>query len=333
MRVGLVGSGVMGRIHAAAWKNTPAQLVGVVSADVESAQALAASSGAGVFDSLAAMLHHVDVVDICTPTYLHHEMVLEVAAAGKHVICEKPLGRSREQAQEMVAACEAAGVKLLVAQVVRFFPEYARAKSIVDSGDIGRVGVMRLTRCSFKPSYDNPASWFHDEEKSGGMILDLMIHDFDYARWVSGEVETVYARHVADRFPDAPGDYALVMLRHANGAITHVEGGWIYPVPMFRTALEIAGEHGLIEHPAGSSTPISVHLHEAATSDAKIAIPRNPLAEDAYTTQIKHFYQVLTDDSVTPRVTAADGAAAVDIALAAIESARTGRAIRLRGVG
>lgn len=331
MKIGLVGSGFMGKIHAAAWGATPAQLVGLVSSDPASAQQIAAQTGARIYESLDSLINDVDVVDICTPTDLHHGMVLQAAAAGKHIVCEKPLARTNDQTHEMISACERAGVRLLVAQVVRFFPEYARAKAVVDSGEIGRVGVIRLTRCSFKPARNDPSSWFHDHARSGGMMFDLMIHDFDYARWVGGDVTTVYAKHVIDRFPDAPGDYALAILTHASGAMSHVEGGWAYPVPMFRTALEIAGERGLIEHPAASSVALGVHLHETPASDASIAVPRNPVLEDPYTTQIKHFYDVLTGTVDTPRVTAHDGAAAVEIALAAIESAQTGRPVHLKG--
>lgn len=322
----------MGRVHAAAWAQTPATLVGVLSSDREGAASLAAEYGAAVYDSLGALLSDVDVVDICAPTHLHKEFALAAAAAGKHIVCEKPLARTSADAQTMIAACEQAGVMLLVAHVVRFFPEYASAKAIVDRGEIGRVGVTRLTRCSFKPARSDPSSWFHDTTKSGGMMFDLMIHDFDFARWVSGDVATVYAKHVIDRFPDAPGDYALAILKHTNGAMSHVEGGWAYPVPMFRTALEIAGERGLIEHPAASSMAVNIYQHEAASAEVTIAVPRNPVLEDPYTTQIKHFYDVLTGANTEPRVTAQDGAAAVEIALAAIESAQSGRPVQLKAV-
>lgn len=331
MKIGIVGAGHMGQTHAAAWSATPAEIAGITSGSKSSAEKLAAQYNASVYDSLEAMLKDVEVVDICTPTHLHHAQVLLAAAAGKHIICEKPLARHVYQTQEMIAACERANVFLLVAQVLRFFPEYARAKAIVDRGDIGQVGVMRLTRCSFKPARSKPDAWFHNFEQSGGMMLDLMIHDFDYARWVAGEVESVYAKNVAAQFPAAPGDYALVILKHTSGALTHVEGGWAYPVPLFRTALEIAGSAGLIEHPADSSVPIGIHLHQANITDADIAIPASPLAEDPYTTQIGHFYDVLIGEA-EPRVTAEDGAAAVRIALAAIESARTGRRVMVREV-
>lgn len=330
MKIGIVGMGFMGRTHAAAWAQTPAQVVGMLSVDQNTLQQAAEQYQARIYTDYTALLNDVDVIDICTPTHLHHALVLQAAAAGKHIVCEKPLARTLPQAHAMVAACAGAGVHLLVGHVVRFFPEYAGAKAIIERGEIGQVAVIRLMRCSFKPARHNPQSWFHDHEKSGGMMLDLMIHDFDYARWVGGEVESVYARHVAARYPDAPGDYALVTLHHTSGALAHIEGGWAYPFPMFRTALEIAGSQGLIEHPTGSSVPVGVYLHQAETGDVDIAVPTSPLAEDPYTTQIKHFYDILSGKAVTPRVTPEDAASALQIALAAIESARTGRRIFLK---
>lgn len=321
----------MGMTHAEAWGQTPARIVGVHSFSEDNNAKIAEKYGAKIFDSLEALLAAVDVVDICTPTHLHYEMVLLAAAYNKHIVCEKPLARTLRQAQEMIQACETAGVKLLVAHVVRFFPEYALAKSIVDRGEIGQVAVVRLTRASFKPGTSD--SWFHNHEWSGGMMLDLMIHDFDYARWVAGDVESVFAKRVINHDPDAVGDYALAILQHKNGALSNIEGGWVYPKPIFRTALEIAGSEGLIEHPAESSIPLAIHLKEAAQSgNPDIAVPRSPVSESPYLTEIRHFYDVLVNESIKPRVTARDGLAALNIALAAIESARTGRRVRLEEI-
>lgn len=330
-RVGLVGAGFMGSFHAAGWTNTPARLVGVYSEPDERLDALVAQYGLRAYDSLDALFDAVDVIDICTPTFLHHEMVLKAAAAGKHIVCEKPLARTVAQAEEMIAACRAAGVRLMVAHVVRFFPQYAAAKAIVERGEIGRVGVVRLTRASFCPRRPE-VNWFLDAEKSGGMMLDLMLHDFDYARWIAGEVESVFAKNVINRYADVPGDYALAILRHTSGALSHIEGGWIYPPPMFRTSLEIAGEAGLIELPAEGSAPLGIYLHQSPGVDsAKAGVPLSPLAEDPYTTEIKHFYEAIAHDAPL-RVTAEDGLAALRIAFAAIESAQTGQRVTLQGV-
>src|SRR5262249_52892140 len=123
LTVGIVGAGFMGATHPQAWAATPARPAGVVARTAPEAARPAAQYAARVFPSLAALLAEVDVVDICTPTHLHHAMALAAARAGRHVICEKPLARTVEQGREMLAACRAAGVQLLVAHVVRFFHE------------------------------------------------------------------------------------------------------------------------------------------------------------------------------------------------------------------
>jgi predicted dehydrogenase len=328
MRVGIVGTGFMGVTHAAGWAETGAEIVGFTSESPAESEQLARAYGAEVFLELPALIDAVDVVDVCTPTHLHYPIVLQAAAARKDIICEKPLARHVPEAQEMVRVCREAGVRLLVAHVVRFFPEYALARAQVASGAIGRPGVLRLTRGSYRPKKP-VGNWFLDEAKSGGILMDLMIHDFDYARWVAGEVESVFARKVTTTHPDAPVDYGLAILRHRSGALTHVAGAWAYPPPTFRTGLEIAGERGLIQFDSDVTAPITNLLRRDAGSDAPdVALPASPTSESPYTTQIKEFYAALQNDRLA-RVTAEDGLAAVQIAVAAMESAASGRAVRL----
>src|SRR6185436_3705327 len=276
-------------------------------------------------------LADVDVLDICSPTHLHREMALKAAAAGKHIVCEKPLARTTQEAQEIVTACRKAGVQLLVAHVVRFFPEYALAHSAVVEGQIGRPGVIRLHRGSYRPK--KPAgNWFLDEVKSGGILMDLMIHDYDYARWIAGEVESVSARRVTELHLEAPVDYGLVILSHRSGALSHIAGAWAYPPPTFRTHLEIAGDRGLIEFDSDGTAPIQNLILKSGGSDAPdVAVPSSPVSESPYTTQIKEFYRALADGQAA-RVSATDGLVAVQIAEAALQSARTGQPVRLESL-
>ena len=328
MRVGIVGAGFMGTTHAAGWAETDAEIVGFAAETATEAEPLALAYGARVFPELQALIDAVDVVDVCTPTHLHHPIVLQAAAAGKHVICEKPVARHVAEAQEMVRACREAGVQLLVAHVVRFFPEYALAQAQVAGGAIGRPGVLRLMRGSYRPKKP-VGNWFLDEAKSGGILMDLMIHDFDYARWIAGEVESVFARRVTATHPDAPVDYGLAILRHRSGALTHVAGAWAYPPPTFRTGLEIAGDRGLIQFDSDMTAPITNLLRRDGGADAPdVALPPSPTSESPYTTQIKEFYNALQGDGPS-RVTAEDGLAAVQIAIAAMESVTSGKAVRL----
>ena len=327
MKVGIVGVGFMGTTHAAGWADTPATITGFTAATQQETGTLAKRYNAKVYPSLNEMLPDVDVVDICSPTHLHHEMALKAAAAGKHIVCEKPLARTTEQAQEIVAACRKVGVQLLVAHVVRFFPEYALAHSAVAEGQIGKPGVIRLHRGSYRPK--KPAgNWFLDEAKSGGILMDLMIHDYDYARWVAGEVETVSARRVTELHPDAPVDYGLVILGHRSGALSHISGAWAYPPPTFRTHLEIAGDRGLIEFDSDSTAPIQNFIIKSGGDAPDVGLPSSPVSESPYTTQIKEFYAALTEGRPT-RVSATDGLVAVQIAEAALQSARTNQPVQL----
>jgi predicted dehydrogenase len=318
----------MGTTHAAGWTQTPAEIVGFTAETQQEAGTISRQYNTKVYSSLEEMLPDVEVVDLCSPTHLHYEMALKAAAAGKHIICEKPLARTTRQAREIVMACQKAGVQLLVGHVVRFFPEYALAHSAVAEGQIGKPGVIRLHRGSYRPKKP-VGNWFLDEVKSGGILMDLMIHDYDYARWVAGEVETVSARRVTERHLDAPVDYGLVILGHRSGALSHIAGAWAYPPPTFRTHLEIAGDRGLIEFDSDDSSPIQNFMLKTAGMDTPdVGLPSSPVSESPYTTQIKEFYGTLADGK-TARVSATDGLAAVQIAEAAIQSAHSGRPVKL----
>ena len=329
MKIGILGAGFMGSTHAAGWAATDAEIVGFVAKPGEAAaQQLAEQYNVQVYNDLETFLPHVDVVDICTPTHLHYAMALKAAEAGKHIFCEKPLTRTLEESQALIDACKKAGVKLSVGHVVRFFPEFKQAKALVDSGQIGQLAVVRLARETFCPkkAEDN---WFVDFEKSGGVILDLMVHDFDYARWLAGDVETVYAKNILSANSVAQIDHALVILTHKNGTISHIEGSWAFPPPMFRTRFEISGSGGMIDHDSQATTPIKLFMQkqpDGKTPD--IPTPTSPISEDPWTTQIKAFYLALIDDSPLP-VPAEEGLAALQIGLAAIESARTNKAVNV----
>src|SRR3954454_8607107 len=190
-RVGIVGTGGMGSYHVAQWHRLPVESVSYFDLVRERAEAQAKRFGGTVYDSLDELLQHVDVVDVCTQTPEHAGVVIAAAAAGKHVITEKPMARSIADAEAMIAACKKAGVRLFVAHVVRFFPEFARAKAVLDSGELGTPGVIRTVRGGDFPGWN---SWYGDFAQSGGVIMDLAIHDLDYVRWCFGDITRVFAR-------------------------------------------------------------------------------------------------------------------------------------------
>jgi predicted dehydrogenase len=327
MRVGVVGAGFIAEAHARAWTAegvTPT----VFDRDAGRAASLAERFGLRVVTSFDELIDNVDLVDICTPTHQHAEIAIRAAAAHRHVICEKPLARTVEDAEAIVAACTSAGVRLFVAHVVRYFPEYEAARRIVADGGIGDPAVLRLKRASFRPR--RPAGhWLFDHALSGGLILDLMIHDFDYARWVAGDVVAVQCRSVAAEREEVGVDHAYAILTHKSGAITHVTGSWAYSPPTFRTSLEIAGSGGLVEHDSAIASPIVTYLlPRGGDSGGTVGLPSSPLAEDPFRLELRDFRAAIADGR-DARVTPRDGIEALRIALAADESARTGGVVRL----
>jgi UDP-N-acetylglucosamine 3-dehydrogenase len=327
--VGMIGAGLTGQMHAERWAQLPVELAGFYTRTPERARAAAERYSGRAFSSLEALLAAVDVVDICTPTPTHKDLVLAAAAAGKDIICEKPMARHLHEAEEMIAACEAAGVRLFIAHVVRFFPEYARAKQILDDGRLGRPGVIRAVRGGNYPAPDTQ-NWFADFEQSGGVILDMLIHDIDYVRWCFGNVATVFARGLT--FSDVDdADHVLLTMRFENGAIGHLEGSWAYPPGSFRTRLEIAGDGGLLEFDSLNTLPVSVTLmQEGDASAAGVPVPESPMdaTDDPYYREIAHFLSCLESGDellVSPQ----DGMEALRIALAAIESLHTGQPVHI----
>jgi predicted dehydrogenase len=152
MRVGIVGAGSMGYTHSAGWKHVEssgkgALLAGILSRTRSSAAALAEQFACAVYDRYEDLLADVDIVDICVPTNLHYEMVVQAARAGKHIMCEKPIALSVEAGRVMIDICREAGVRLFIAQVGWFVPEYRSAPDVVAAGQIGQPCVIRLNVC------------------------------------------------------------------------------------------------------------------------------------------------------------------------------------------
>lgn len=320
LRIGVVGAGNMATTHAEAWEAAGEKLVAIHAPDSLGLPRLASVYGAEPTATLCDLLSQVDVVDVCTPTDTHLGTILAAAEAGRHIVCEKPLARTVGEATRAVEACSRAGVRLLVGHVVRFFPDYSTAKATVERGEIGEVGVLRLDRCTYAPGGDN--TWFADRARSGGVILDLMIHDVDYAMWVAGPVVRVFGRRLARWADDA-----FAILRHASGAISHLHASWAYPTGVFRTRAEISGSQGLIEF--SSDRPRGL-VHLAPSAGEAPPVPRPPTAglESPYHTQIRHFSQVLRGQG-EPRVDAMEALAAVAVCEAVAESASTGRPVSL----
>jgi predicted dehydrogenase len=325
MRIGIAGTGTMGEVHAKAWRTVGAELAGFTSLRQAQTRDLAQRFGVKAYAEYAELVDDVDVVDICTPTSLHKPMVVEAAAAGKHVVCEKPIALTIEDAQAMIDACAVAGVRFFVGMVVRFFPQYRVAQELVTDGKIGQLGVLRLKRVAYVPM--KPAdNWYVDETQSGGMVLDLMIHDFDYSRWLAGEVDRVFARR--GRVVSSPAEYLQAIIRFRSGALALIEGGWANPPGVFRTALDLSGSDGLIEWSSDQALPVQTYFPTTESSAKSVGLPVAELSDDPYTAEIRHAYQAIRTSSPFA-VTGEDALEALRIALAARASSLTGRPVSL----
>ncbi|MBP1962762.1 Gfo/Idh/MocA family protein [Paenibacillus aceris] len=325
MKVAVVGCGGMGQWHAQSYAKMPGvELVGVCDQVMEYAEDTAVKVGAPAFGAFEEMLAAVafDVVSVAVPTFVHKEVVLQAARAGKHVICEKPVALHLEDAQEMISCCEENEVRLFIGHVVRFFPEYAQMKQQIDDGHIGKVGVANARRVGGHPGEARP--WFMDADKSGGVIVDLMVHDIDFMRWTLGEVKSVYGMNKCE----GSLDYALVTLVFEGGAVANLEAFWGYP-GSFRYAAEFAGSEGLVRTDSMSAKSLQIRKTIPMESGGKVVeIPQSPNFYDPYYIELEHFLTCIREGS-DPIVTVHDACKALEIAKAALESIRTGKVVLL----
>jgi UDP-N-acetylglucosamine 3-dehydrogenase len=326
-RIGIIGAGTMGGMHADCYSEIPnAEVVAVADSRLQAAEGVAGKYSARAFANGDEVINmeDADIVDICLPTPFHKENVLKAAAAGKHVFCEKPIARNMEDGREMVSACKEAGVKFMVGHVLRYFHEFAAAKRLIESGAIGKPGVIRATRAAGHPQ--GWSNWYANMGMAGGVVLDMVIHDFDFLRWCFGEVERVYAKGLA--YAGIPGvDYALVTIRFKSGTIAHVEGSWAHP-PGFFVKLEVAGDGGLFEFDSRTASPLKVAMKVAGGAGGGVEVPQNPVNESPYTMELRHFVQCVEEDR-EPEVTGEDALRALEIALGALESIKTGMPVQL----
>lgn len=330
MKIAVIGPGKLGRRHLERWTQLEAvEIVGIVTRHPDKQRTLADQYHTKAYGSIAEVLSStdVDVFDICTPTNTHLEYVKEIAKAKKHIICEKPLALSSEDSEECVSVCEENGIQLLVGHTLRFFPEYINAREQILKGAIGRPGVIRMKRGVPHPPESNP--WYADEKKSGGIFLDLGIHEFDWLLWTFGDVQRVMAQHV--KYSDENKnnlEYGLVTLRMVDGTIVYVELSWAET--KFHTSFELTGSKGMITYDHGESNALTLHTRsQESEKTSGVQIPKSNFKKDPYYRQLEHFLNCLRDVE-EPIVTAIEAKKAVDVAQAVMSSAKSGQPVTLQ---
>ncbi|WP_136607986.1 Gfo/Idh/MocA family protein [Paenibacillus dokdonensis] len=330
MNIAIIGCGTMGLTYAHNLGNMPGvQVSGVADLIQERADQAAAVSGAASYTNWEEMLEkeRPETVAVCLPTYLHKTFVLSLAQRGLHVICEKPAALTVEDAKEMEEACSQHGVRLFIGHVVRFFPNYRNALEQVRSGTIGEAKMAHFKRCGSYPQ--GVDFWYHDRAKSGGIIMDLIIHDIDFACWMFGDVESVYASVTS---PDLNGmEYAQVTMKFSSGAIANLTGFWGYAGP-FTTQFEISGDGGIIRFDSNQVQSLDLKIASSGSgTEEAVQVPSSPVLHDPYYLEVQHFIECIREGS-EPIVSAADACRAIEIALACEQSARTGQPVRMGGM-
>ena len=327
LRIGLLGCGRIGQVHArSVAQSEGARVVAVADAFPEPAEALAAKTGAEVRETRAVIeSDDIDAVVIGTPTDTHYDLIHAAAKAGKAIFCEKPVDMSADRIRDCIGVVEAAGVPFLTAFNRRFDPNFANLQTRLRDGEIGDVEIVTILSRDPAPP---PISYI---ESSGGIFRDMMIHDFDMARFLLGEEPVqVFATGAAlvDPAIGAAGDVdtAAVVLTTASGKICQISNsrratygydqrievhgakGMLRAANVLENTVERAGETGFTQAPAQH---FFLERYEAA-----------------YAREVAHFIDCV-ETGKAPSPSIHDGLRAQMLADAATESLQTGAPVRL----
>ena len=319
-RVALLGGGFMARTHAQSYAAlTDRAQVAVVCA-LEGADAIAAELGAEVASDWEAVvaMDGIDAVDVCLPTPLHRPVAEAALAAGKHVLLEKPIALTLDDADAIGDAARANGRVLMVGHVLRYMPEIVELRRLLDTGELGRPLAATALRLSAPPDWNQ---WMLDPAKSGGVLVDMMVHDFDILNAVLGPAQTVVARAAADN------RHFQMLLEHpgGNGAIegSHAMPG-SYP---FTANLRVLCEHGVLEHRfvAGAGDQVDEAMQSVlGVHPADGEARRFHEATDPWGAQIAHFLECVSGGGEPRDGSFAQARAALAVALAARAAAESG---------
>lgn len=333
LHVGIIGAGRIGRIHAEtlAFRVPEARIISIADVNRQAAEAVAdhcriAEVAPSSQDILADPRIHA--VLICSSTDTHAGLIAAAAKAGKHIFCEKPIARTLAEIDCALEAVEKAGVKLQIGFNRRFDANFARVRRAVVDGEIGRPSLLRITSRDPGPP---PLAYVR---VSGGIFVDMTIHDFDMARFVIGdEVEEVYTAggvHVDPEIGKAGDlDTALIVLRFRSGVIGTIDNSRRAAYG-YDQRVEILGSQGKIETDNCYPNTAEVSTDKAVSRD----LPLNFFMEryrESFAAELQAFVCALREDRETP-VTGMDGRIPIQMALAARKSYDENRPVRLEEV-
>ena len=310
--IAIAGFGFMGRMHYGNWKKIRgarvvaicdanlAQLTTVTGGNIAGSDATTDFTGVDVFDDFSKMLATggFDAVDITLPTPLHRDMTVAALKAGYHVLCEKPMALTVGDCDRMLKAAKSSGRTLLVAQCLRFWPEYVALRNLLRSGKYGRVIAADFFRISCAPDPKGAHGWFLDERKSGGCLLDLHIHDADMIAWLFGKPTDVSAwTHVR---ADGVLDHAQLRYAYPDKVVSATASWAATKTLGFEAGFRITLEHATIVLDGRRPQPFMVY-----PSTGKPFAPKIPKT-NAYEAEQRYFLDLLAGKADTSILTARD---------------------------
>lgn len=336
----MIGSQFISTIHAESLKRVAdAEIIAVMSPDKEHVEAFAKQfrihNAFTELDQLLAM-PEIDMVVIGAPNYLHCEITEKIAAAGKHIVVEKPLCLNLAEADRMIEACKKANVKLMYAEELCFTPKYVRLKALLDEGALGKPVLFKQSE-----KHDGPhADHFWDVERSGGGVtMDMGCHAIQFFRWLNAKnrVKSVYAQMSTSVHTDKTKgeDNAILILEFENGVTALAEESWTKLGGMDDRA-EIHGSEGVAyadvlqgnSIQTYSSKGVGYAVEKAGNTVGWSFTMYEEIWNYGFPQEFEHFVDCVKNDK-TPLVTGEDGRAVLEVILAAYESAGTGRKVNL----
>lgn len=339
--MGIAGFGFMGRMHYGCWKKVAgAEVVALCDRDMRQFEVPAAANGnvagadtscdygaAMIVDDYARLLEEAkpEVVDITLPTFLHVPMACQALAKGIHVLCEKPMALTAADCDTLLAAWKAApaGTELMIGQCLRFRNEYLYAKRLIESGEYGKVIAARFGRYSAPPGWtrDGGKSWFFDGSLSGGVALDLHIHDTDMVHFLFGLPRSV----TSSAYYDNEGAMIHIStLYDVGGAAVTAEGGWGMAKSFgFERSFQIVFERATLVMASNRTPEFCLYPMEG-----KLFVPELP-ASDPYQNEINWFMDKIAGRAVESVTSPEESRDSVRIVDAEKTSARCGKTVVL----
>jgi len=335
IRVGILGFGFMGKMHFNCYKeNEDALVVAICDSDkqkIESGEGTAGNingaegtvdlSGIELYTDFDKMLKEakLDAVSITLPTFLHKEFTIKALEAGVNVLCEKPIAMDVSECEAMIAAAKNSGRILQIGHCVRFWPEYARTKQLVASGQYGKVLAASFRRLSAPPVW-SWNGWLLKESSSGGAIFDLHIHDSDFIQYLFGMPNAV--RTYAVKGPYSDFDHVSTSYIYNDTKVVTAEGGWIMtPSFGFEMSFYVVLEKAAIVFDCTRKPVFKVCTLENDTFEPDVE------SGDGYSLEIAHFLRKIKGQNVPEIITPEESLASVKLVLAEKQSAQSGKEI------